>query len=58
MCMSCVAQATPMITVGFGVLRRDALRAWLRRSGTRLGLSRTSQVTGGPASSSRAGPGR
>jgi hypothetical protein len=30
MCMNCVAQSTPMITVGFTILRRDALRAWLR----------------------------
>jgi hypothetical protein len=29
MCMNCVAQSTPMITVGFGLLRRQALKAWL-----------------------------
>jgi hypothetical protein len=40
MCMSCVGQATPMIAVGFGVLRRDALKAWLHHTGTRLGLHR------------------
>jgi hypothetical protein len=29
MCMNCVAQSTPMITVGFGLLRRQALKAWI-----------------------------
>jgi hypothetical protein len=27
--MNCVAQSTPMITVGFGLLRRRALKAWV-----------------------------
>lgn len=30
MCAQCVAQATPMIAVGLGLLRRRALVGWLR----------------------------
>jgi hypothetical protein len=30
MCMSCVASATPMITVGLTVMRRRTLLAWAR----------------------------
>lgn len=39
-CMQCVAQATPMIAVSFGVLRRDALKEQARAglSLTRLPL--------------------
>jgi len=34
MCSQCVAQATPMVAVALGVLRRRALVAWVR---TRIG---------------------
>ena len=30
MCAQCVAQATPMVAVGLGLLRGRALVAWLR----------------------------
>jgi hypothetical protein len=30
MCSQCVAQATPMIAVALGVLRRRTLLAWVR----------------------------
>jgi hypothetical protein len=30
MCAECVAQSTPIVAVGFGLLRRQALGAWVR----------------------------
>jgi hypothetical protein len=36
MCMQCVAQSTPMVAVGFTVLRRRALYAFIKAPFARL----------------------
>jgi hypothetical protein len=38
MCMQCVAQASPMIAVSFGTLRRDALDARVRAALSASGI--------------------
>jgi hypothetical protein len=39
MCMQCVAESTPMVAVGFGLLRRKALAAQVK-AGLRLAVGR------------------
>lgn len=36
MCMACVAQSTPMITIGLTVMRRHALKGWVSATVTSL----------------------